>query len=493
MLHTELDAEQRSYAEIAKSSGEALLDLVSDIFDFSKIEAGKLELEIVTLNLHDLVENTVTMLGEQARAKRLELLEFVDPRIPVGIQGDPSRLQQVLINFATNAIKFTDAGEVVIRADLLETTTSGVHVRLSVRDTGPGIPRDRHDRLFKSFSQLDASTTRKHGGSGLGLAICNQIVSLMEGEIGVESDEGNGTTFWIKCHFRSADGLPASHIRPSAERQPGRALIISENRATSEILKESLRAVGLAVVAVDNKDAAIYALIDPGVSAPFTVVLIDEAIQSFPKAQLIPYIRRSPRAAGARVIALATTESAAGEQAIEAADVRLRKPIRQSQLVEAVLKQSATTKSIAASGSMQRSERPRSGRPARILVAEDNEINQIVTTQVLSKVGFECDLATNGREALEALRTKTYDLILMDCQMPEMDGFEATKRFRLQELEKGQAGSKQLPIIALTANALCGDRERCIEAGMSDYLTKPIDPVKLIDLIQHYLNDAIAN
>ncbi len=237
LLHTELDAEQRSYAEIAKSSGESLLDLVSDILDFSKIEAGKLELEIATLNLHDLVENTVTMLGEQARAKRLELLEFVDPRIPVGIQGDPSRLQQVLINFATNAIKFTDAGEVVIRADLLETTTSGVHVRLSVRDTGPGIPRDRRDRLFKSFSQLDASTTRKHGGSGLGLAICNQIVSLMEGEIGVESEEGNGATFWIKCHFRTADHSPGSHIRPPAERQPGRALLVSENRATSEILR----------------------------------------------------------------------------------------------------------------------------------------------------------------------------------------------------------------------------------------------------------------
>jgi two-component system, sensor histidine kinase and response regulator len=359
LLHTELDAEQRGYAEIAKSSGESLLNLVSDILDFSKIEAGKLELEIVTFNLHDLVKNTVMMLGEQARAKRLELLEQVDPRIPPGIQGDPSRIQQVLINFTTNAIKFTERGKVVVRASLLEAAPTEVLVKLSVRDTGPGIPRDRRDRLFKSFSQLDASTTRKHGGTGLGLAICSQIVSLIGGEIGVESEKGHGAEFWIICRFQTA----ACEDTPSAN---------------------------------------------------------------------------SP------------LEHAAG-------------PSKSS---------------------------PASGRPARILIAEDNEINQIVTTEVLSKVGFTCDVVANGKQALEALKAKSYDLMLMDCQMPEMDGFEATKRYRSQEQETGSQGLRRLPIIALTANALSGDRERCLEAGMNDYLTKPIDPIKLIDLIHKYLDEA---
>jgi signal transduction histidine kinase len=359
LLHSDLDPEQRSYAEIAKSSGESLLDLVSDILDFSKIEAGKLELEIVTLNLHDLVKNTVAMLGEQARAKRLELLEYVDPRIPRGIQGDPSRIQQVLVNFTTNAIKFTEKGEVVIRAELLEMTPSGMVVKLSVRDTGPGIPRDRRDRLFKSFSQLDASTTRKHGGTGLGLAICSQIVSLMGGEIGVDSEEGRGAEFWIKCHFETAP------VEPQAG-------------------------------------------------------------------------TKSPR-----------------EQAL-----------------------GSSGGSTAAA------------RPARILIAEDNEINQIVTTEVLSKVGFTCDVVANGKQALEALHEKSYDLILMDCQMPEMDGFEATRQYRLNEQAMGSQGRRRLPIIALTANALAGDRERCLDAGMSDYLTKPIDPVTLIDLIYKYLDEA---
>jgi signal transduction histidine kinase len=359
LLHTELDAEQRGYAEIAKSSGESLLNLVSDILDFSKIEAGKLELEIVTLNLHDLVKNTVMMLREQARAKRLELLEFVDSRIPLGIQGDPSRIQQVLINFTTNAIKFTEKGKVVVRADLLEATATDVLVKLSVRDTGPGIPPDRRDRLFKSFSQLDASTTRKHGGTGLGLAICSQIVSLIGGEIGVESEEGQGAEFWINCRFQTAAGQPGA-----------------------------------------NSGSAL---------------------------------KQVPRLSEAS---------------------------------------------------------PPAARPARILIAEDNEINQIVTTEVLSKVGFTCDVVANGKEALDALQAKSYDLILMDCQMPEMDGFEATRQYRVKEQAVGSQGTQRLPIIALTANALAGDRERCLDAGMSDYLTKPIDPIKLIDLIYKYLNEA---
>jgi signal transduction histidine kinase len=486
LLHSKLDTEQRNFAEIAKSSGESLLNLVSDILDFSKIEAGKLELESVPFNLRDLIENTVNILGHQARRKKLELLELVDPRIPATIQGDPSRIQQVLINFTTNAIKFTEAGEVVVRAELVEASADDVAVRFTVRDTGVGIAEDRRDRLFKSFSQLDASTTRKHGGTGLGLAICKQIATLMNGEIGVKSQPGKGSEFWFQCRFakQPATTHDARHRAPQGKR----ALALARNRATLAILCESMESFGFKVTAAADQPAARHALqTTTGPAGPFSVVVVDEDGAQEGDGDFLRWLRQQTRPAGTRIVLLTTSDESSGDESDDLADVRLRKPLRQSPLFEAVCHTSAAC----ASPALSQLPLAAPTRTARILVAEDNEINQIVTTQVLSKVGYACDLVANGKEALEALELKDYDLVLMDCQMPELDGFEATRQYRSQEAAVLHERPRPVPIIALTANAMRGDRERCLEAGMTDYLTKPIDPIKLIDLVQQYLDEAM--
>jgi signal transduction histidine kinase/ActR/RegA family two-component response regulator len=487
LLHSNLDNEQRGYAEIAKASGEALLNLVSDILDFSKIEAGKLELETVPFDLHELIENTVNILSDQASKKNLELLEFVDPRIPSTILGDPSRLQQVVVNFTTNAIKFTESGEVVLRAELIDATGHDVRVRFSVRDTGAGIPADRRDRLFKTFSQVDASTTRKHGGTGLGLAICKQIATLMGGDVGVESEEGKGSLFWFQCRLRRQTAVAddADQVRVS---RGSRALAVAPNQAMLEVVRDSLIATGFEVgVATDPETG--YSMwqeaIDHG--TPFSVVVVDEQCLQGAEATLIQRIKDPSKSARARVVLLGGCGQVA-EECSRLADVRLRKPLRQSRLIEAVCRPHADDD--CAPNSFQETLTS-AARHARILVAEDNEINQIVTTQVLAKVGFTCDLASNGKEALAALESKEYDLVLMDCQMPEMDGFEATRQYRTREAGQLAEKPKPVPIIALTANALRGDRERCLEAGMTDYLTKPIDPIKLIDLVQQYIAEAM--
>ncbi|HJS07760.1 MAG TPA: response regulator [Pirellulales bacterium] len=488
LLHSKLDTDQRSFAEIAKSSGESLLNLVSDILDFSKIEAGKLELESVPFNLRELFENTVNILGDQARRKKLELLESVDSRIPATIQGDPSRIQQVLINFTTNAIKFTETGEVVLRAELVEATAADLAVRFTVRDTGVGIPADRRDRLFKSFSQLDASTTRKHGGTGLGLAICKQIVTLMDGEIGVQSEPGKGSEFWFQCRFHKQPAS-APDARPLPQPQGKCALALARNRATLAILCESLESFGFKVSAAADQQAARRALqTTTGPAGPFAVIVADEDGAHEGDGEFLQWLRQQTRPAGTRIVLLTSSDETGSGATAELADVRLRKPLRQSPLFEAVCHHSASCTSPAESLSqLPLASTPRT---ARILVAEDNEINQIVTTQVLSKVGYTCDLVANGKEALEALELKDYDLVLMDCQMPELDGFEATRQYRSQEASLPYERVKPVPIIALTANAMRGDRERCLEAGMTDYLTKPIDPIKLIDLVQQYLEEA---
>ncbi len=487
LLHTNLDNEQRGYAEIAKASGEALLNLVSDILDFSKIEAGKLELENVPFDLQELIENTVNILSDQACKKGLELLEFVDPRIPSTIQGDPSRLQQVVVNFTTNAIKFTETGEVVLRAELIDATAHDVRVRFSVRDTGVGIPAERRDRLFKSFSQVDASTTRKHGGTGLGLAICKQIATLMGGEVGVESESGQGSLFWLQCKFRRQTTVAddAQQIRVP---RGSRALAVAPNKATLEVVRDSLMATGFEVaIATDQQTACDLWHTAANNGHPFSVVVVDEQCLPETDATLLARVNDPSQSARTRVVLLGGSGQTA-EQHSRLADVRLRKPLRQSRLIDAVCRPNTGDECAAKPVNEKMTS---VSRHARILVAEDNEINQIVTTQVLAKVGFTCDLASNGREALAALASKEYDLVLMDCQMPEMDGFEATRQFRTRESTQLAERPKPVPIIALTANALRGDRERCLEAGMTDYLTKPIDPIRLIDLVQQYIAEAL--
>jgi two-component system sensor histidine kinase/response regulator len=486
LLDTNLDEEQRQFAEIAKSSGETLLNLVSDILDFSKIEAGKLELEAVNFNIRDLIDKTVSILGQPARRKQLELLSFAEPQIPQSLLGDPGRLQQVLINFTNNAIKFTERGAVVIRAELKERSEHDVLIRLSVKDSGVGIPPDRMDRLFKCFSQVDPSTTRKHGGTGLGLAICKQLATLMGGDIGVESDYGNGSTFWLDCRLEIGDD-DAPQVQPSLL-QGLRVLLLCEKETTTSVLSESLASFGLESISKRDYQAALEAL-DVGQvgGRPIGVVIIDGDCKSASVKALVDRIQHEPRYHDVRTLLLSSGQGNKKQDQALLVDSLVHKPVSQSQLLNAILNLMTTLPSRETEQFSVPRRKAVSNR--KILIAEDNDINQIVTTKVLANAGYACDVADNGKKALEALSNQAYDLVLMDCQMPEMDGFEATREFRQREATSGLQ-TRPLPIIALTANAMGGDRERCLEAGMTDYLSKPIDPHRLIDLIDQYLEDA---
>jgi CheY-like chemotaxis protein len=489
LLRTKLDSEQRRYAEVAKSSGEALLDLVSDVLDFSKIEAGKLELESVSFDVRDVVNNTLNILADHARSRHLQLMAFVDPRISHSVYGDPARLQQVLMNFTNNAIKFTERGEVVVRVDIREDTDSDIALRFCVSDTGMGIPADRLDRLFKCFSQVDASTTRKHGGTGLGLAICKQLANLMGGEVAVESEFGKGSRFWLDCSYNK--GTADSDLAEVPDELQGvRVLTVAENRTTLRILHEYTQAFGLQTsTATDQTDA--MKLLATGVEdgAPFGVLIVDADATDFTASQLCAEVRGNESLTPIRILLLSAFGQPNESVDEGLVDAVLAKPLRQSDLWNAIVTTvvPVVPQPVSATKDVRQTTRATS---ARVLVAEDNEINRLVAGKVLSQAGYECDIVVNGREALEALEQHHYDLVLMDCQMPDMDGFEATTEYRRRE-SQATLQRQPLPIIALTANALSGDRERCLAAGMTDYISKPFDPDKLIDLIEHHLAELV--
>jgi len=416
----------------------------------------------------------------------LELLSMADQQIPTALQGDPGRLQQVLINFTNNAIKFTEKGAVVLRAQLLEQSDSDVLLRFSVKDSGIGIPPDRMDRLFKGFSQVDPSTTRKHGGTGLGLAICKQLAELMQGRIGVDSEYGKGSTFWFECRFAVSQADQRALIQPAELRDLG-ALLLTENPATAEILSETLIALGLQVQHARDSETTLEKMRQAANSSdPLGVVLIDEDCRACSIKALLNRIQEEAGANRPRTLLLSSSLNQPTRDNELLVDGYVRKPVSQSQLRDAILH-------VVADGATRETIRFRtlhkqSRSTRKILIAEDNDINQMVTTKVLTTAGYECEVAENGQKALDALSQAPYDLVLMDCQMPQMDGFEATRQFRAREA--AASVQTRVPIIALTANALGGDRERCLEAGMTDYLSKPIDPLKLIDLIDQYLEKA---
>ena len=497
LLMTPLDSEQRRYAGIARSSGEALLSLVSDILDFSKIEAGKLELEQLTLRPRDLVDRTISILADQASKKRLQLMDIVDADVPNTIVGDPSRLQQILINFTSNAIRFTEQGEVVVRISLVENRQATVVLRLSVTDTGIGIPPDRCERLFKSFSQIDASTTRKHGGTGLGLAICKQLATLMGGDIGVESEYGHGAEFWVQCEFPKAEAEAAQNPAPSVEVKALRVLAISENDATLQILDEMLQALGVRSTALASPQTAVRRLESLALQNALPgLIIIDQEGPQNSTADLVRQLRLSMPPSELPILLLSPWESQGKTEICGDAIHIIEKPLRQSQVLKALTRAISSGKRTSADAPAPAATRGRIEiTPAqlernsrhKVLVAEDNPTNQLVAQRTLAKAGFACDIASNGLEALQALEDGHYALVLMDCQMPEMDGFEASRRYRQLEQERNTPGSTPLPIVALTANAMRGDRERCLEAGMTDYLSKPINPTKLISVIEHHL------
>ena len=481
---TPLNVQQQRYARVAKTSADSLLSLINDILDFSKIEAGKLDLDQADFDLHLLLEDMTEMFAQRVETKCLELALHIRPEVPALVCGDSDRLRQVLVNLINNAIKFTDRGEVVIRAWVECHVDQDVLVRFSVQDTGIGIPRDRMHRLFKSFSQVDASTTRKYGGTGLGLAVSHRLVELMGGTIGVESTSGKGSTFSFNVRLGT---------RPQVRRNrrllanPGtlRVLGVDDNATNLEILEAVLEGWGFDYETAADGPSALAAMQSAAAAGqPFQLAILDMQMPQMDGCQLAQHIKQSPALKDTVLLILTSLgqHMSADEMRSIGLAGYLTKPLRQSRLFDAIVDATAGDVQIPADTQTAAAARESSLAGARVLLAEDNEINQIVAFEILARAGCQCDIANNGREALEAVKSRQYDVVLMDCQMPQMDGFEATRAIRTFEAKAG-AEKPRTPIIALTANAIKGDRELCLDAGMDSYVTKPINPPDLLGTI----------
>lgn len=484
---TELTAEQRDYVETVRSCGDNLLSIINDILDYSKIEAGRIELENIQFSPGTVVEEVAELMAEKAQGKGLELVCNVSPEVPRTSLGDPVRLRQILLNLAGNAIKFTQEGEVVIRVYPLEQTDSSICLRFEVRDTGIGIPDEVKDRLFDSFTQADNSTTRKFGGTGLGLAISRRLASLMGGTVDAESVVGKGSTFWFTAQL-GLDRSRESQVCRDTQRLHGvRVLVVDDNETNRKILEQSLFNWGMKpTCASDGLEALRLLRHSQHGEAPFQLVVLDMQMPVMDGLQLAREINRDPQLNPLRCIML--TSMGSGDHAQEAKRVGihayLTKPVRQARLLDALFSVIGEEEVIPGPEPEQETKQEKLHFPStKVLVAEDNPVNQKVAVRLLAQFGLETDLAANGRAAVEAVANQEFALVFMDCQMPGMDGFEATGLIRRRELRTG----KRVPIIAMTANAMKGDRERCLEAGMDDYLSKPVNLKKLGKVLQTWL------
>ena len=470
-MQTRITREQREYLSAIQSSAEALLALVNDILDFSKIEAQKLRLDKVAFNIRDVLEDTMRVLAPRAQQKGIELACHVGSDVPDVLVGDPLRLRQVVVNLAGNAIKFTERGEVVLRARTESRGNGSVLLHFSVEDTGIGIAPEKQLVIFEAFSQADSSTTRRYGGTGLGLAISAQLVELMGGRIFVESQLGNGSTFHFTSRFtvrRARVKRPIPQWRALTDLP---VLIVDDNATNRKILEEVLTNWHMRPVAVESGPAALARLQESRhASQPVAVVLLDGHMPDMDGFAVAERISRDTRHAGLKLVIL----TSAGSQDVNRCrklgiSASLSKPIKQSELFDVIINVIGETAAKKLRGLQPRKKGSTRGK-VRVLVAEDNEINQLVARRLFEKLGHKVKLVSNGREALSAVRTGLFDLVAMDVQMPEMDGLDATRAIR--DLEK-KTGS-HIPIMAMTAHALKGDRERCLAAGMDGYVSKPI-------------------
>jgi signal transduction histidine kinase/DNA-binding response OmpR family regulator/HPt (histidine-containing phosphotransfer) domain-containing protein len=479
---TELTPRQRHLSETISHSAEALLQIINDILDFSKVEAGKLELERVEFDLREAVEETIEIFAGRAHAKSLELACAVDLDVPGTVWGDPTRLRQILINFVGNAIKFTDLGEVIVR---VKTGGADGLLRFEVVDTGIGIPEEVQGRIFNSFSQADSFTTRKYGGTGLGLAICRQLATLMGGAIGVDSVVGSGSTFWFEVRLEPAEAVPTLTRLRRLNLIGVRVLVVDDNASNREILQQHLQSCGVEVTAVDASAAALAALNAAG--PRFDVALVDDQMPVMNGVELAKLIRAEPRWAGLRLILLSTRDDHDSTESSHLFAAILTKPLRRSQLFACVTR--VMSERPGASPEMQPGAAPAlppaaRGAGPRILLVEDNPVNREVAVAMLENLGCAAEAAENGWLAIEAMAASTYDAVLMDCQMPIMDGLTAAGEIRRREMTSGAA---RVPIIALTANAMEGERERCLGAGMDDFLSKPFTQQQLATLLRRWL------
>jgi PAS domain S-box-containing protein len=483
LLDSELSNGQRHQAEAISKSGESLLSIINDILDFSKIEAGKLSFETLDFDLHEAVEGCLELLAQRAQSKGLELACLVESNVPARLRGDPGRLRQILTNFVSNAIKFTERGEVVVKVSVAEQTDADALLRFEVRDTGIGIPAEVQGRLFQAFSQADASTSRKYGGTGLGLAISQQLVEIMQGQSGIKSTPGHGSTFWFTARLgRQPDGA-SGHPIVRGDLVNLHVLIVDDNETNREILQHQTRAWQMRPGIARSGCEAFGELRKARATGdPYQVVLLDLHMPGTNGLELASQIRGERGLADVRLVLLSSTGGRlnAGELKAAGIDDCLVKPIKQSLLFDCLATLMGGGAAGSGRGARKVSPPVAAVAPAkqklRILLAEDNAVNQEVAQGLLGKLGYRADAVANGMEVLAALEQLPYDVILMDCQMPDLDGYEATRRIRHFEQERVAPFDWKSPlhIIAMTANAMEGDREKCLLAGMNDYVGKPV-------------------
>jgi len=477
LLNTPLEREQREFAETIRQSGELLLDIVNDILDFSKIEAGKLVFEKIDFDLREVVEDTLDLLAEGARAKGLEFLGMVRPGVCSALTGDPGRLRQILVNLLSNAVKFTERGEVALFVAQEAESGGEVTLRFEIRDTGIGISEAGQRRLFEAFSQADSTTTRLYGGTGLGLAIAKQLVLLMHGEIGLESEVGRGSTFWFTARFGKA--APREAVPGDAALAGRRALVVDDNATNRLILQLQLEDMQMQPVLAGSGPEALQLLRSAAAEKkPYHLAILDLQMPEMDGLMLARQITSDPAIGPLPMIMLSSLGRQMSVEDYESAGVRqyLVKPVKQGRLRESLSDalRPEGRKEAPPAGEIVQTERPKAvaAHAGRILMVEDLAINQRIAVRQLASLGYHTDAVACGSDAIEALRHIPYDIILMDCQMPQLDGYETTKRIR-------QEFARPIYIIAMTANAMQGDREKCLAAGMNDYLTKPVRPAEL--------------
>ena len=483
LAETALDDTQREYLDIIRSSAKALLSLINGVLDLSKIEADRLELENVEFDLIHLLYETIAATALQTTAKGIELIITVEPHVPAQVRADPGRLRQMILNLVGNAVKFTHEGYIALHASAAPDACGQMALTIEVTDTGIGIPPDRLDRLFKSFSQIDSSTTRHYGGTGLGLSIVRSLAELMGGEAGVRSEPGKGSTFWVRVKVEPAPVQPTCEPVGTGRR----ILIVDDLAASRDSLTKKLALYGFESVAVEGVDAAL-SLLDQ--DPRFDLVLADEHMPLRGGMDLLATLRLSARFATLPLILLTLfgAERDETEPQHRPSAIGL-KPIRANTLCN-LIDQVLTGKTPHASAPKAAAEYMPTFAGAKILLVEDNPVNQRVAQRLLQKLSAQVTVANNGEEALERLAAGSFDVVLMDCQMPVMDGFTATRRIR--ELEARKASGKRLPIIALTANVMSEDRENCLAAGMDAHLGKPIEPKQMIDTLSRFLKEEIV-
>ncbi|MFZ1747881.1 MAG: response regulator [Nitrospirales bacterium] len=492
LLDTELAKDQRYYATTVRNSGESLLTILNDILDFSKIEAGKLEFETIPFDLRQAVEETLELVGERALKKGLELVGWVFPDVHANVMGDPGRFRQVLLNLLSNAIKFTEHGEIGVQILRLEDGEHDIDIRVQVSDTGVGISPEAQKKIFESFSQADSSTTRKYGGTGLGLAICKRIVELSGGTIGVESQLGQGSVFWFTLRLQKYwQDLP-SHVDTDQTILEGlRVCCVDDNDTNRHLLAQYAEDWGMRATSASSGMEAL-AVLRAAVARekPFDLAILDMHMPNMDGLELVRAIKADPRIQNVRCLLLTSLGRRGDAKEAQRAGFQayLTKPVRKTQLQQSLVAvmapeqptEMANQENLVTLHSLK--DISSNQQPSTILVADDHTVNQELASLLLHKLGHEVEVVSNGKAAIETLQKRPFALILMDCQMPDMDGYATTKAIRAWEGEH-----RHTPIIAVTANAMSGDREKCLAAGMDDYLTKPIKPDKLRDMLHRWL------